>query len=278
VERHALTHAGVAVAIETLRLRAVAEAEARAQGDFLWELASDPALDDEEVAAKAVLLGYEVARPYRVVLVQAETAGEGELDELSRHLRRQGALAGLRASRRGDRVLALVPTDAPRPLQPSTLVARAENVVGVGACSWGIAEGEFLLAEIADGVAHAERALRVGRALHGAGTVADAAELGPFMMLDAIAADEAAQKSAQAVLAPLEAYDDDTARGLVDTLETFLRENGNTTAAARSLFLNRHSLMYRLRKIESLTGRSLDRHDDRLLFELSIRLRRMAGT
>ena len=113
------------------------------------------------------------------------------------------------------------------------------------------------------------------RARAGPGTIADAGTLGPFLMLDALAGDEAAQRSAAAVLAPLESYDEDTARGLVATLETFLRENGNTSAAARELFLNRHSLMYRLRKIEALTGRSLDNHDDRFLFELSIRLRRM---
>jgi purine catabolism regulator len=132
-----------------------------------------------------------------------------------------------------------------------------------------------MLTEIADGVRRAERALRVGRALHGPGTVADAEALGGFLILDALAADEEAQRSAAAVLEPLEAYDDDTARGLVETLETFLRENGNTSSAARAMFLNRHSLMYRLRKIEALTGRSLDRHDDRFILDLSIRLRRM---
>jgi purine catabolism regulator len=172
-------------------------------------------------------------------------------------------------------VLVLVPDDAPAPLRPGALAQRAEELVGPDACSWGIAEGAFMLPELGDGLRHAERALRVGRALHGAGTVADAEELGPFLMLDAIAGDEAAQRSAAAVLAPLEAYDEDTGRRLVATLETFLRENGNTSSAARSLFLNRHSLMYRLRKIEALTGRSLDNHDDRFVLDLSIRLRRM---
>jgi DNA-binding PucR family transcriptional regulator len=97
-------------------------------------------------------------------------------------------------------------------------------------------------------------------------------------MLDTVARDKAAQRSAAAVLAPLQAYDDDTGRGLVETLETFLRENGNMTSAARALFLNRHSLMYRLRKIETLTGRSLDRHDDRFILELSIRVRRILAS
>lgn len=276
VERHALAHAALAVAIEMLRRRAVAEAEARARGDFLWELASETSLSEEDLDTKAVLLGYSVGRAYRVILAQAETASEEQLDEVARHLRRQGALAGLQASRRGDRVLVLVPEDAPPELHPQSLARQAEKVVGAGACSWGIAEGDFMLREIADGVRHAERATRVGRALHGDGTVADADALGPFLMLDALAGDDAAQRSAAAVLAPLETYDEETARGLVATLEMFLRENGNTSSAARSLFLNRHSLMYRLRKIEALTGRSLDRHDDRFILELSIRLRRMA--
>jgi len=275
IERHALAHAAVAVAIEMLRRRAVAETEARARGDFLWELASDTSHADPELSTKAVLLGYAVARPYRVMLAQAEAPSEDGLDELARHVRRQGALAGLQASRRGDRVLVLVPEDAPPPLRPQALARQAEAVVGAGACSCGIAEAVFMLTEIAEGVRRAERALRVGRALHGPGTVADAEALGAFLILDALAADEEAQRSAAAVLEPLEAYDDDTARGLVETLETFLRENGNTSSAARAMFLNRHSLMYRLRKIEALTGRSLDRHDDRFILDLSIRLRRM---
>jgi purine catabolism regulator len=275
VERHALMHAAMAVAIEMLRRRAVAEAEARARGDFLWELATASTASEPDLATKAVLLGYTVARPYHVMIAQSESATEAELDELARHLRRHGALAGLQASRRGDRVLVLVPDDAPASLHPKRLAQGAGDVAG--SCSWGIAPGQFMLPEIADGVRQAERALRVGRALHGAGAVADADTLGPFLLLDGIAGDEAAQRSAAAVLAPLEAYDDDTGRSLVETLETFLRENGNTSSAARSLFLNRHSLMYRLRKIEGLTGRSLDRHDDRFILDLSIRLRRMRG-
>ena len=42
----------------------------------------------------------------------------------------------------------------------------------------------------------AERALRVGRALNGPGTVADAAALGPFLLLDALARYDAACRTA----------------------------------------------------------------------------------
>jgi purine catabolism regulator len=275
VERHALGHAAVAVAIETLRRRAAAEAEARVRGDFLWELASGALVSRQEIAAKAVLLGYAVERRYQVLLAESE-AGDGDaLEEVVRHLRRHGAVAGLQASRRGERVLAVVPMDAPPALAPSTLAARVGEALGQRV-SWGIADGAFALGELADALKRAARALRVGRALEGPGTVADAAALGPFLLLDALARDDAACRTAASILEPLVRYDSERSRDLLETLEVYLAENGNTTSAARRLFLNRHSLMYRLRKIEKLTGRDLKRHDDRFLLELSLRLRRVA--
>jgi PucR family transcriptional regulator, purine catabolism regulatory protein len=273
VERHALGHAAVAVAIETLRRRAAAEAEARVRGDFLWELASGALVSRQEIAAKAVLLGYAVERRYQVLLAEA---GDGDaLEEAVRHLRRHGAVAGLQASRRGERVLAVVPMDAPPALAPSTLAARLGEALGERV-SWGIADGAFALGELADGLKRAERALRVGRALEGPGTVADAAALGPFLLLDTLARDDAACRTAASILEPLVRYDSERSRDLLQTLEVYLAENGNTTSAARRLFLNRHSLMYRLRKVEQLTGRDLKRHEDRFLLELSLRLRRVA--
>jgi purine catabolism regulator len=270
VERHALGHAAVAVAIETLRRRAAAEAEARARGDFLWELASGALAGPDEVAAKAVLLGYEVERRYRVLLAEAENGGGDALDEMVGCVRRHAG-DGLHASRRGDRVLALVPADAPPAVAPVALAQQLEAALG-DRVSWGIAEGACALAELADGLRRAERALRVGRALHGPGTVADAVALGPFLLLDGLARDEGACRTAAALLAPLE----QSSLDLPGTLEAFLEANGNTTAAARTLFLNRHSLMYRLRKVEELTGLDLSSHEDRFVLELSLRLRRMA--
>lgn len=277
VERQALAHAAVAVAIETLRRRSVAEAEANARGDFLWELAARALVNPAEIATKAVLLGYASHQAYRVALAEAEADEDGgnTLDELTRRLRRHGAAAGVQCTRRGTRLLVLVPVGAPASLEPRALVSRVAEAADTS-CSWGIADGAFPLQELADGVERAERALRVGRALEGPGGVADAEALGPFLLLHAIADDETARGSAAAVIAPIVEYDRDTSRGLLETLEVFLAENGNTSSAARRLFLNRHSLMYRLRKIEALTGRSLDRHDDRFLLELSLRLRRLA--
>lgn len=69
-------------------------------------------------------------------------------------------------------------------------------------------------------------------------------------------------------------YDRQNRRNLMETLQVFLDESCNTSAAARRLFLNRHSLMYRLRKIEELTGFSLKEPADRFFLQACVRLHR----
>lgn len=63
-----------------------------------------------------------------------------------------------------------------------------------------------------------------------------------------------------------------TSGQLVHTLEILLDEATNTSAAARALFLNRHSLLYRIKLIEELTGMSLKNPADRFQLEVSVRV------
>ncbi|MGM8212901.1 helix-turn-helix domain-containing protein [Virgibacillus sp. W0430] len=49
-------------------------------------------------------------------------------------------------------------------------------------------------------------------------------------------------------------------------------QKGNSSKAARILNLHRQSLLYRLKKIESLTNMSLNNQDDVLLLNLSIKV------
>lgn len=73
-------------------------------------------------------------------------------------------------------------------------------------------------------------------------------------------------------LQPLVEYDASRRGQLVHTLEILLNEGANTSAAARALFLNRHSLLYRIKLIEELTGLSLKSPADRFHLEVSVRV------
>lgn len=76
-------------------------------------------------------------------------------------------------------------------------------------------------------------------------------------------------------LQPLVDYDKTRRGQLVHTLEILLNEATNTSAAARALYLNRHSLLYRIKLIEDLTGLSLKNPADRFQLEVSVRVQRI---
>lgn len=61
-------------------------------------------------------------------------------------------------------------------------------------------------------------------------------------------------------------------RHLMDTLSVYLSHGLRTASAARSLYVHRHTLTYRLRSIHSLTGLDLDHPLHRLRAELALLL------
>jgi Purine catabolism regulatory protein-like family/PucR C-terminal helix-turn-helix domain len=73
-------------------------------------------------------------------------------------------------------------------------------------------------------------------------------------------------------LQPLIDYDKTRRGQLMHTLEILLNEATNTSAAARALYLNRHSLLYRIKLIEDFTGLSLKNPADRFQLEVCVRV------
>lgn len=70
---------------------------------------------------------------------------------------------------------------------------------------------------------------------------------------------------------PLIQYDQQRNMDLIGTFSTYNECHGNVSQTARLLNLHRQSLLYRLRKIETLTGLSLIDTDDLFLLDLSIK-------
>jgi purine catabolism regulator len=75
------------------------------------------------------------------------------------------------------------------------------------------------------------------------------------------------------MLAPLDAYDRSHEGELIPSLQAFLQYNARWESAAGQLFVHRHTLRYRMRKVEELTGRDLASSFDRMEFWLALRAR-----
>jgi purine catabolism regulator len=97
-------------------------------------------------------------------------------------------------------------------------------------------------------------------------------KMGAFGILLATHSHATLNELADSVLAPLDNYDR-TGGELVATVKVFLQHNGHWESAAASLGIHRHSLRYRIRKVEQLTGRSMESSADRSEFLIAITAR-----
>ena len=105
--------------------------------------------------------------------------------------------------------------------------------------------------------------------------VASYRDLGAFQLLLSLQDDEALRLYCDSVLGPIEQEEGEYGDELLRSLEAFSEENGQWERASRRLYCHRHTLRYRIRRIEQLTGRDLRRAQDRIEFWLAMRGREL---
>ncbi|MDX2784755.1 helix-turn-helix domain-containing protein, partial [Streptomyces caniscabiei] len=89
--------------------------------------------------------------------------------------------------------------------------------------------------------------------------------------------DDAVRAFADSLLRPLREHDA-TGRGdLVASLRAWLSRHGQWDAAAADLGVHRHTLRYRMRRVEEILGRSLDDPDVRMELWLALKATAAAG-
>ena len=120
-------------------------------------------------------------------------------------------------------------------------------------------------------------ALEAVRLLNGnAPEVASHADLGAFQLLLSVQDDDALLSYCRGVLGPVEQAEGDYGEELLRSLDVFIEHNGHWERAARALYCHRHTLRYRIRRVEQLTGRDFSNARDRIEFWLALRGRELA--
>jgi PucR family transcriptional regulator, purine catabolism regulatory protein len=107
--------------------------------------------------------------------------------------------------------------------------------------------------------------------------VATYKDLGSFQLLLSLQEDQALRLFCDSILGPIEASEGHYGGELMRSLEAFIEENGQWERAARRLYCHRHTLRYRIRRVEELTGRNLSSARDRIEFWLALRGRELVA-
>ncbi len=271
-ERLILQQAVTVVALELMRQRAMRDTERRLAGDVLAEALSGR-LSERELAVRMRPFG--VGANAAVLVFSSGDGGSAASAEpdLDRFLADAG-VGALVATR--DRLLCAV-IDAREGTDPVALAGQARDALSGD-------HGELRAA--------ASRSAEVGslrRSFHEARCALEAAalanghsppvasyrDLGAFQLLLSLQDDDALRLYCDSVLGPLEDASGEYGDELIRSLEAFIEQNGQWERAARELYCHRHTLRYRIRRVEQLTGRDLSVARDRIEFWLALRAREL---
>jgi DNA-binding PucR family transcriptional regulator len=274
-ERLTLEQSVTVVALELMRQRAMRDTERRLAGDVLAEALAGE-LDETELVARLRPFGVGDRAAVLVFAVPDPGAAEAEVDRAIAAAGRGALVAPCHG------LLGAVVDGAD--LEPIELAGQIRDVLAerhgeVRAAASRVAASTALRRSF-----HEARCALEAVALlpaNGDGDsgrqVASYRDLGSFQLLLSLQDDDALRLFCDSVLDPLENGGGDYGDELLRSLEVFIEQNGQWERAARELYCHRHTLRYRIRRIEELTGRDLTSARDRIEFWLALRGRELVG-
>ena len=287
-DRLTLHQAVTIVALELLRARVAGDTERRLAGDVLDAVVRGE-LGGPDLARRLAPFG--LSDRVAALVVQRPHNGRGSPAPIEAGLLsvlRDEAAPGLVATS-GQLTCALMPGMADEELfaLASRIGGRLGSelgvslTVGVGrAVPGGDARRSFHEARCAVEALSLGIGSTQGNGSAGATTVPKIAtykDLGSFQLLLSLQDDESLRLFCDSILGPIEASEGHYGGELMRSLEAFIEENGQWERAAKRLYCHRHTLRYRIRRVEELTGRNLGSARDRIEFWLALRGRELVS-
>jgi purine catabolism regulator len=267
VVRHAMTVLGLTLASR----RAIIETERRIAGDVLQE-AFAGRLSGGDLERRLELVGFDPAEQVTAMVVEPADGAEPEtLEDLAWLL--DAALGSraktVRTAVVGGRVAALMRADDPRLL--------AQDALETTEAKSGLAVGKALRAAVGETTAIGSvrnsylSAVLALRAAPDDRRVASPRDLGSYGLLLGAQPRPVLEGFVRSVLGPLLDRDRAKSSELVPSVRAFIEAGGRWEPGAEALGIHRHTLRYRVRQAEELTGRDLSSAEDRLEMWLALK-------
>ena len=264
---------------------AVAEAYARAQRaivreqegarrEFLADVLYGTDASPEDVLARAHSFGYDLSLSY-VALVGSGPEHDGRKEAAV--LAAAAAVASSGSAdpivlQKAEQTIALLPSEPG--LDPGVAPYKLVAELG-GGWRFGVGGPEPGLEGIRRAYLEAREALEIGTALGLPEQVYlfDDLLLYHFLRIEPPLVDRFVEQ----MLGPLVEYDGKRKGELVKTLEAYFAADASVKLAGEALFAHPHTVTYRLKQIEKLTGWSLREPEDKLRLQLALRAHRLSS-
>ena len=266
-EKIALEHANTVLTLELAHLRALGEAELRLRRDLVEELLAGTDADSAQDRARA--LGYDLARPHRVVVI-TDGSQRGNHEAFYHAVRRAVRTTGIGSllASRPDGVAVLSDTDKDWEQFRAAILAQAGTQES---CRLGVGAPCIQPSEFPRSHRQAQLALRMQVATGSPEQATLFEDLGIYQLLSEIVNIDSVEAFILRWLGPLLDYDTDKDARLIDTLSRYLECGGNYDLTAKTLSLHRSTLRYRLQRIRDISSHDLNEPDTRFNLQLATR-------
>ncbi len=274
----------MAIALDTIKKRAIREAERKTELEFFNELLLGNIKNRENIISQARRFGLDGSGRYYVILAElsrdsiydhgqstrdkgaAKEELENKLYRLLRYALEKENASGAVVQALGSLVAVVRIPDsldeeaAQQYADGLLLKLHGEVAARMEKVPVFMTGSEFLgdIERISAGYLEAWEALDTGKKLHHKGFALTYSDMAPYLLVKRFLTSSESPKIYERVYGPLLRYDREKGGELARTLETYIACNFSRTKTAVKLHLHRNSLQYRLQKIEELLGVDID--------------------
>ncbi len=286
-----LERAATIAALEFTKRKAIYEIEKSYYNDFLEILLSADFDNIEEIISRGRIFNLDLDTPMAVVVINNSSADEIEdiknymningtsskediLKAINSFFRQQGA-ANLIAGIKGNNIVLVMGTDGKEPSEFKETITsllrylnnsiRTDTKINIGV---GRTNSEIKM--ISRSYEDAREALKIAQ-LSDTAHLIFFDNLGFYKILSEKNRSEL-ENYVEELLQPVFDYDRNKKGDLVKTLETYYDTNRNLKMTSKKLYTHYNTVLYRIKKIEELTGISLDHPENALNLEIAVNI------
>jgi purine catabolism regulator len=269
VDRLAVRVGTMALAVEMSRRQAVEETEARFESDIIEDLLTGEIAGNniEEIFKKLKL---SVTLPYSCVMVRTVNP-PSESTVIVKNVAR--LYPGSNCYFRNGDIVVLFPSDSIKTVVELRKLGKqvSEGLASVFSGTFTLGIGRVYKGPegIRDSFREADQSLAMGLQLFGAGSVTCFADLGIYRLLFSLKSSGDLAAFHKEYLGTLTEYDRKHDGELVHTLKVYLHYSA-ISDTARSIHVHRNTLLYRLSRIQEITGADLEDGETRLTLHMAI--------
>ncbi len=279
------------VALELANQRAVLEVERRYKGEFLEALFAREIESEVALVQRARTFGWDLNRPHFAValrLAGVESRPARPPEEVQRAKDQYFEIISKAAGHGmvGQAGLHIVVLIQPNPraqdakehalLQAQGLLGLAEPLKKTLRVTAGIGRAYSGVQGLRKSFEEASRAVSVGEKVWGGSAAYHYDDLGLYQILSMLEPNADMQQFLSAIDKLVE-YERDSRTDLVQTLETYFACKGNVRKVSEKLFAHYNTVLYRLERIQQITGVQLEDATGRLHLQVALQAARLFG-